>query len=241
MIWRLFLSLAILLKTTLSFGQTKEGGFSGYVYDTEHLGYFQLRTNGWGFGYQGAKYLDVDNKRIFGLEFDVLHHAKEKKRSSNIDPNSRSYKFGKLNYVYLLKGKYGKERIVAPKRREKGVEISFKWSVSPILVFARPVYLEIFRDNRLFNEAYDPEKHHEANIIGRSSGIKGFSELKLYAGVGGGLSYIFEYSSGKESVKALEVGANLELYYQKIPIMSTVNNDFVYGSLYLRFLIGKKH
>ena len=90
-------------------------------------------------------------------------------------------------------------------------------------------------------ERYDPEKHNLSNIFGRGPASRGVSEMKFYPGAFLKLGVNFEYSSYRNGIKAIEVGGILDAYPARIPIMTNTKNSFLYPTLYINLLIGKKY
>ena len=51
----------------------------------------------------------------------------------------------------------------------------------------------------------------------------------------------FEFSSEREGLKALELGAKVNVYPWEIPIMTAIDNKFIFTELYICLQFGKKY
>jgi hypothetical protein len=80
--------------------------------------------------------------------------------------------------------------------------------------------------------------------------LRGFSEIKIHPGGFARFSWLFEYSGKKDGIKGLEAGAQVEVFPQRIEIMSDqileerfdgARNHRIFASLYIHFVFGKKY
>ncbi|MEO0403386.1 MAG: hypothetical protein AAF193_00805, partial [Bacteroidota bacterium] len=80
------------------------------------------------------------------------------------------------------------------------------------------------------------------NIFGRASGLRGFDQLKFHPGGFVKFALNFEYSSEKNGIKAIQVGAIADIYPEEIPIMADLSeNSQFFLNGYVNILIGKKY
>lgn len=234
----LLLVLAISASAQLPAEQNNKAGFRKSAY-----GGIVLHTQGMGFNLCFSKFKTATTKKLFSFDLVSMKHVKEVKSFGVIDKNAKGFVYGKLNSLYIIRFGYGRKKILHEKLREQAVEISYTWIVGPSVGMAKPVYLEVFNivGETIQVEKYDPEKHNLTNIFGRGPGSRGISEIKFYPGAFLKLGLTFEYSAYRGSIKAIEVGGVLDVYPQKIPIMTNTRNNFLYPSLYINLLIGKKY
>ena len=234
--------LLLLLVTTVSAQlpaeQNNKAGFRKSAY-----GGIILHTQGLGLNLYFSKFKTVDKKTLFSFDIVSMKHSKEVKSIGLIDENAKRFVYGKLNSLYVLRLGLGRKRILYEKLREQAVEISYFWIAGASIGMAKPVYLEVFNTvgELIQVERYDPEKHNLTNIFGRGPASRGISEIKFYPGVCLKLGVTFEYSGYRSGIKAIEVGGVFDAYPQRIAIMTNTKNNFLYPSLYINLLFGKKY
>lgn len=205
-----------------------------------------LHTQGLGLNLSYVKFKTFDKKRIFSVDFVSMKHPKEYKIFGAIDKNAKGFVYGKLNSAYVFRAGMGTRKIKYEKLRVGGAEINFNWLSGVSLGMAKPEYLEVSKylggqEYVIEVEKYDPEIHNLTNIYGRGPGSRGISEMKFYPGIFLKGSVNFEYSSERDRVRAIEVGAVVDAYPWRIPIMTTVKNSFIYPTFYISLYFGKKY
>ena len=132
------------------------------------------------------------------------------------------------------------------KLRENGLQIAVNWSVGPSLGFTKPVYLEVLKIDQFGQvlgnsiERYDPESHNLYNIYGRGPWSRGLTELKFHPGGFAKIGFEFEYSNERDLIRAIEIGSVLDVYATRIPIMTNIDNPFIFPTIYLNFIFGAK-
>lgn len=216
------------------------------MFRSEAYGGVSFNTNGWGGSFYYSKHKTAKIKRLYSVQFDFVKHPKEYKIYNPLDENSKGYVFGKMNSFFTMDFGWGEKRIVHEKTREKGVQLSLNWNAGPSFGFVKPVYLEIIKFDGLrvagiAVEKYDPESHNLTNIYGRAPNSKGLLELNIVPGAFLKCGINFEFSSIRDGLKALEVGAKVNAYPRRIPIMTNVDNKFLFTEFYLCLQFGKKY
>ncbi|MEO5571951.1 MAG: hypothetical protein ABIT08_15230 [Bacteroidia bacterium] len=215
---------------------------------------FTLHSNGWGVDFRKGHNLTVSKKRMIEIELVGMHHSKEIKSVNPYYENSKSFVFGKLNSLTVLRGALGYQRVIAGKAERGGVEIRLNYTGGLSLGFAKPIYLDIITVDAndpghftLSTEKSDPADQSPDDIYGRASFTKGFSEINVYPGLYTKLGFSFEYGSQDEDVKIIEAGITFDAYAKTIPIMGTpknavyeVKNSQVYFNFYINILYGRK-
>lgn len=222
------------------------------LYSREIYGGPLIHGGGWGGQIFYGKYRTAADRHLFGLEMVGMKHPKEVKSYNPYYEDSRGYFYGKLNSLLILRPTYGRKHRITEKIRKSGVELNYVWGVGPSFALLKPVYLQIGyradgQDNPpyddIIEEKYDPAKHFANNIFGRASWFMGLGELGVVTGVFGRAALNFEYAGDNTGVKALEVGASLDAYPQKIPIMAEVEgveNKQFFLEFYLALQFGGK-
>jgi hypothetical protein len=245
--FKLVTLLTLICFSIVSYGQLPAKQVNAVALKTEVYGGVLLHTGGWGANIVYTKFLTNKTKRMFTLDVLNMKHSKEIKIQGYVDQNSKDFVFGKLNGLFIVRAGYGKKYTAYEKLREKGVNIFWNWNIGPSLGFLKPVYLDVVnltpsgRISTPLQEPYNPEKHNLGNIYGRSKGIRGLAETKITPGAFVKLGLEFEYNDDREFIKALGVGATLDIYPKEMNIMAYAKNTFIFPSLYINVLIGKRY
>jgi hypothetical protein len=206
----------------------------------------QLNTNGWGLKFRRGRNLALLKQFMWELEFSTYKSAKEVRTINPYYSDSKSYIYGKLNYVSFLRGGVGFQRILNRKPYWGGVQLSLIYYGGLSVGITKPVYLYIIysttaSDYQVREERYDPERHFLDNIYGRGAFLTGITHLEFHPGVyvKGGLE--FEFGTRNRAIKALEIGAILD--YSPIPIAIMANNpkQSLFLTAYLSIAMGKRY
>ncbi len=226
--------------------QAQDDGIPQFMQSRERSAYLLGHTRGFGFGYQQGQILNIYNTLFWQAELATLKHPKEYRRTNESFPNTRTYVYGKLNRVYMVRGGLSWHRNMAEKPYWGGVQVRYSFSGGINLAIAEPIHLYILYYNvsegKFYRnlEQYDPEKHFTDHIYGRGPLGSGVKQMKLYPGLYLKGSFFFEYSGNSEVVRALEVGAALDAFPKKIPIMAYIDNSHLHLSLYLALHFGTR-
>lgn len=204
-----------------------------------------LSTRGLGILYRYAWQKNYKYMNFFDVSLSYIRHPKEVRSIKLSFQNNRSYYYGKLNAFWQLRPKFGGRVELFPSKRENGVEISWIWGAGFSLGITKPVYLKV---RKLTNdgvyvdaeEKYNPKVHNKNNIFGGASWFKGLNELSAYPGINLKTGFYFDFSTDKGFMIGAELGAAVDAYLSKIPIMATETNQRIYPLLYVNILIGKK-
>jgi hypothetical protein len=153
-----------------------------------------------------------------------------------------SYVFGKINSVFFLRGGIGHQHEIYKKEDLGGVAIRYFFSAGPILALAKPIYYRIIyvvgNDIILKDEKFDITRHQPDMIYSKSSFFKGIGETKAYPGVYVKGGFNFEYSKEDKVIHAIEVGAQINAFPKKIPIMESTYNKAIFFSLFVSYRFG---
>ncbi len=225
---------------------SQEADVPQFILSRERSAYLIGHTRGFGFGYQQGKILNIYSTLFWEVQFATMKHPKEYRRTNESFPNTRTYSYGKLNRIYMLRGGLGLQRIYADKPYWGGVQVRYHFSGGLNLSVAEPMYLYILyynsSDGKFYRllEKYDPETHFTDNIYGRGPVGKGLLESKIYPGIylKGGLS--FDYGDQQAMIRSLEVGIAADAFLKTIPIMAFTRNPNPYLTLYLALHIGNR-
>lgn len=208
----------------------------------------QLNTNGWGLKFLRGRNITALKQFLWEIEFSTYKEAKEVKTINPYFSNSKSYIYGKLNYLYFLRGGLGFQHILNRKPYWGGVQLSYHYYGGFSLAMAKPVYLYIIHitspqgDNYdITEEKYDPDIHFIENIYGRASFLSGITSMKFYPGIYLKTGLDFEFGTRSKNMKLLEVGMTLDYSPIPIPIMAYNPKRSLFLTLYLSFSLGKRY
>lgn len=231
----------------------------GILLRKEKSGNIMLHTLGYGFGYRFGTNKTYYRNRM--LEFDLLEmRAPNQVRSYNQNfANPRSYFYGKLNSLYIIRAGIGSQHLLNRKPYWGGVEVRAFYYGGFDLGLAKPSYLYIAYYNVVDNlivlektslEKYDPDKHFPyigvnpnclCDIYGRGPILSGFDKIRFYPGVYLKGGFNFEFSSANDRIKAIEIGAAVDIFPQRVPIMAFKEPNLLFITGYLSFHFGKRY
>lgn len=164
--------------------------------------------------------------------------------------NSRSFIYGKMNNLYVLRAGGGQQKLLNRKPYWGGVELRYFWFAGGSLGFAKPVYLyiikelavsQIFYEYSLVAEKYDPDKHFLDNIYGRASFTKGFDDLSLHPGVYAKAGFSFDFGRQNQKVSAVELGAALDFFPTGVKMMALRDSERFFLTFFVGYYIGKRY
>lgn len=213
----------------------------------EFTGGIILHSRGWGFHFRKGRNLSYF--RSFQWEADAIS-LKSPKQIKILNPyfnNAKSYYYGKLNHVYILRAGLGIKRLLNRKPYWGGIELRFVYFGGFSLAFAKPVYLYILNysveseDYTIDIERYNPDIHGLDNIYGRAPFLEGIENTSLHPGIYGKLGLNFEFGEYNSSIKAVELGAAIDYYPLPVSIMGYNPEQSVFLTFYLEFSFGKRY
>ena len=183
--------------------------------------------------------------RIIEVEIVSMKHPKQIRVINPYYYNARSYVYGKLNHVYILRAGYGFKKLLNRKPYWGGIELRALYMGGMSLAVAKPVYLYFWDETYTYikEERYDPDNYYHSSeyIFGRAPFLDGIGEIKVYPGIfaKGGLN--FEFGSVNSKIRALEAGGVFEYFPIAIPIMAFNPAQNFFATLYLNFSLGKRY
>jgi len=205
-----------------------------------------LHTDGFGLGYREGKRIDYLNKRIYEFDFGTLKHPKEYKLTSYY-VNS-SYIFGKANTAVYLRGGIGGQHEVFKKADLGGIAVRYFYVGGAALSLYKPIYYKVANvyvpqgsDTyyiQITEEKFEESIQSPEDIYSKAAFSKGLNEIKLIPGIYAKTGLNFEYSIEDKAIHAIEIGAQINGFPKKIPIMTGENNKAIYFSLFVSYRIG---
>jgi hypothetical protein len=200
-----------------------------------------LNSDGIGFSYRGAKRVDYLNKSLLEIEAGTLKHPREYKLS-NPYYQGGTFVFGKLNSTFFLRGGIGHQHELFKKADLGGIAIRYFYSAGPVISIYKPIYYKV-----IYPTANGPEVREEKytvsialpqDIYSRASFTKGLAETKVLPGLFAKGGFNFEYSKEDKIIHAVEVGAQINAFPKKIPIMASSDNKTIFFSLFVSYRFG---
>ena len=206
-----------------------------------------IHTNGWGLKFRKGHNVTALRQVMWELEFSTYKSAKEIRSINPYFADSRSYFYGKLNYVWFFRGGMGQQHILNRKPYWGGVQLSWLYYGGVSLALTKPVYLYIihfksgFTDYEVIEQKYDPEIHFVDNIYGRGSFLAGLTQLGFHPGVYAKTGLDFEFGVKNRQINSLEVGAIFDYSPIPIPIMAYNPKQSFFLTLYVGIMFGKRY
>lgn len=211
-----------------------------YDYDKEYLLGVNKNTNGGligGFAIKIGTRIDDSQFSFLSLELSNVKHPKETRYTTILGNN---YVFGKSNYLYSIRPHVGREIILFKKAPNQGVQVSALAAAGPSFGLIAPYYIE-YAINRVETvvEPYDPAVHQSRfNILGTDQLLQGISQSKLAFGGMAKAALHFEFGLFKGNVTGLEVGAMVEGFHKKIPLILNAERPQFFQSGYFTLFYG---
>lgn len=216
--------------------------YNSFESDSER--FWGVSKNSWG-GLIGGGVLKFSEKvsedmyRTIGFELVNIKHPKENKYSSALG-YGRTFIWGKKNFLFSLRGQYGREMTIVRKRDSQGVRINAQLAAGPSLGLLMPYYLKYSRNNRMEIENFDASIHTFSNVISSASFFEGIDEINLNPGINIKAAINFEFGSAK-SATAIEVGFLGDLFSKELIIMPTARNYSFYPTAFITLFYGRKY
>jgi len=202
-----------------------------------------LNSDGLGVSYRGAKRIDYLNKRLLEIEAGTLKHPKEYRLSKPYTQATGTFVFGKLNTVFYLRGSIGHQHELYKKEDLGGIAVRYFYSAGPVLGIYKPIYYKVLylissTEFELKEEKFSTSLALPQDIYSRASFTKGLDETKVLPGLFAKAGFNFEYSKEDKIIHAIEVGAQVNAFPKKIPIMASTDNKTVFFSLFISYRFG---
>ncbi|UTW60583.1 hypothetical protein KFE98_10975 [bacterium SCSIO 12741] len=205
---------------------------------------FILHTHGIGVNFRKERYRTALRKNFFTVEMYNYRHNKEQRTYNPGGDESNSFIYGKLNFLFIMKGGVGHQRILFSKDVIRGVQISTVYNANLTLGFLKPVYLEVLTERNdqqvISTERYDPGEHRYDEIVGKGPFLSGFNQMEVVPGLSAKFGLNFEFSPKEDKIKAIETGINVDAFMKPMPIMAHNEYHQILMNVYINFVFGKK-
>ena len=208
-----------------------------------------LNSSGFGFGFQQGKTPNHRDKHLWEIEFSYCMHHKAV--LGRMDPQGRSFCYGKLYDLFFLRGGYGYQRVITHKPYYGGVQIRYFVAAGASLCFGLPTYLEIMHivkiDTANFysyleTERYNPDnpEHSLGNIFGAARFSDRFHKIAVRPGFYGKAGLNFDFSNNPLKIQLLEVGFSMDMVFPFIQQMAFNRTKPAYFYGYIAYSFGKR-
>lgn len=235
----LLFSLLTFLVLSGGFAQTLDAD----TYDSEFIWGINKNTAGGfigGFVVRSSKRINDRLYQSIGVELMNVKHPQELRIRSE---TGNFFIFGKSNYLYALRGQYGRELILFRKAAQQGVEVKLIAAVGPTIGIVAPYYIQYFVDQQNTKYAqYDPNNpsHAYQNILGTGHILQGIGESKFQLGANVKAALSFELGTIKSHVTGFEAGFLLDAYANEVPLMPTAENKAIFPTAFITLFYGKR-
>ena len=241
---RLSILLIGLTISLIGYSQPNRDVANRAYYRTHDAGNIFLHSRGTGVSYQHGWRKTGFSNRIVNFELMTLRHPKEYKINRSGSQNSRGYFYGKINSAGLLRASYGWQKVLYDKEIKRGVRVSYFGLFGPSIGIIRPVYVELIPNSgegtRSQLVRYSTSVHNQGDVMGRAPILYKVNTLRFIPGGHAKFILNFEYASDDSYIKAIETGANLDVFAKEIPIMESTYNTQYYITLFIGFQFGRR-
>ncbi len=225
--------------------QEEEGAI---IYQKQSVFGVKLYTDGYAVFYELGRLKTPVKTNLYSIEIGERKHPKEEKltRGNNYGfAIGNPYIYGKINNFYFVKLGFSQQHLIGGKGNKNGVAVSALYGGGVTAGLLKPYYISysnpVTNQRKDIKFANNDSAFLEArSIIGASGLGKGFNEIKFSPGVfaKGGLR--FDYGRYNETVTAIEVGLNVELYSQKMPLMLLNKQKQLFFNAYAAIDFGRR-
>jgi len=201
-----------------------------------------LNSDGIGVSYREAKRIDYRNKTLIEFDAGTLKNSKEYKQPSQWSQGG-SYIYGKLNSTFFLRAGIGHQHELFKKADLGGIAVRYFYSAGPVFAIYKPIYYKVLYpisalDYEVKEERFNASMAIPQDIFGKASFTKGLNETKIMPGLYAKAGFNFEYSKEDKIIHAIELGAQVNAFPRKIPIMAISDNKSIFFSLFVSYRFG---
>ena len=247
--------LVVLMAATMTVGDAQSQNSAGTgagedapntVFTHRYEAGISLHTRGMGGLLERGTYRGVGKLSTWSVGFTSMKHAKEVRSFNPAYDQARSYVFGKVNALYILRLGWGKRTVASPKLRNGGVSVGWHYSFGAALGLTKPIYLEIgypqIPYTYLLTQRYDPSEHGTDDIYGRAGAMNGILELTPHPGGYFRAAADFEYGRERETLRTLSVGIQVDAFLNRVVIMAEEfgQNDRFFLTLFAHWTLGRQ-
>ncbi len=210
--------------------------YKGIVYNTERAYDITAHTNGLSAAINFGKLRTYYKTFYYHLGIGYLTHPLEERQNKNLTiediGTSRSFRFGKQNSLYLIRGGVGNKYYKSEKTKRRGIAVGWNYEIGPVLGILRPIknIYTIDLDDDGIKETVeatfesDPDLFLDfSSIFGRSNDLSTWLDASIRPGVQAKAGVHFAMGAFEEYVRAFEVGLMVDYFGFKVPVI--IEND----------------
>ena len=189
-----------------------------------------------GFIFRFSRLVKPNHYRTIGFELMNVKHPAE---SRVVSRTGNYFVVGKTNYLYTIRGQYGRDIVIFKKASQQGVQITATGTVGPSIGLEAPYYIEL---NQYTKEPYDPSNpaHSIDNISGSGFMFQGLFESNIVIGLNLKAGLSFEFGTFKSNVSGFEIGTLIDAYARKINMIPEADNYAVWPTVYITLFYGSR-
>lgn len=237
----------------VSFAQKRlNSDTKGILYTKERAIDLRLLTHSWAADVYLGRLQTYYKTQYYRFGIGNLRDAREKRfvtdfTATGLSTGFRHYIYGKQNYVYTLHGGWGMKRYYTEKAEKKGVALAMNYSGGLMAGLLIPYYLDVTDPKNKGREStikYSAETAalflDRTKIRGKGGVFKGLSEASVMPGIYVQTGVHVDWGAFDEFLKSVEVGAQLQVFSKKMPIMVNEESRPYFFNLYLSLQFGKR-
>ncbi|MEO8403810.1 MAG: hypothetical protein ABI480_04425 [Chitinophagaceae bacterium] len=214
------------------------------VYEKQNIFGIQLRSNGYGAFYELGKMRTNRKTNIYRLDIAEIKDHREEKLFGGSFLFGNPYIYGKINFFYPVTLGFGQQYILGQKGNKNGVAVSAIYNAGLSIGLLRPYYVDAKTSTNEIKaikySSQDSLLFLSSDVQGASGLGKGWGDLKIKPGGFVKAAMRFDYGRFNESVNALEIGMNFEMYASKIPLLLLQKDKRMFFEMYIAILFGKR-
>ena len=194
------------------------------VYTKENDMGLTIGSNGLGLMYRIGTIEDIYKSWFWEFELLEMKHPTEYKQKNEDISGAKSFAYGKQNSLYVL-----------------SIGVLKPYYLNVLYPTIYPGYYEVVTERYNPDQPIEDQEFMNWYAIYGSAGFKyGITELDIIPGIYAKAGLQFEFGEYLDVVKAIEVGASLDAYPKRVPIMIKEENRFLFLSLYISLQIGSR-
>jgi len=221
----------LILFSLISFAQNRSKEFTGGVTAHTRSGFIG------GFHAKYAKRINKKWSNHYAFELANIRNPKEIRIPTQY---SGTFILGKSNFLFSFRPQYGVERLLFSKDPDQGIKVSLGATVGPTIGIVKPYMVEFENADKSTTKAQYTEEIDLSTIIGNAGWFNGIGKSKIVPGAHLKLSLIFEYSTIKNRVSAIETGFMYEQLTSKIELNPFIENESSFLMAFVTLSFGKK-
>lgn len=249
----LFLTVFSVFAFTIFAQSRLDNGLKDILYNKEKVFDLRLLTQGWSANVYFGNLKTYYKTQYWSIGLGNMTHEKENSldtdfKSLGLGFGTRNYRYGKQNYLYSLQGGWGMKRYYSEKAKKKGVALAMNYSGGLIAGLLIPYYLDVSDPKKKGNSKIIKYSNETAALFvnkdairGKKSVFRGISEASVVPGVYLQTGVHLDWGAFDEFLKSVEVGAQLQVFPKKMPIMINAENKPYFFNLYLSLQFGKRY